>query len=102
MNALEINQTVGVECALKVCSIQCPKEGEKDHYLLWDVFLHNNAYLENCIDDSDCPLEKPICRNGKCEGMSYVISKLGRKIMFFCGMHFYILIKKLLLRMHQR
>ena len=71
MNALEINQTVGVECALKVCSIQCPKEGEKDHYLLQDVFLHNNAYLENCIDDGDCPLEKPICRNGKCEGMLY-------------------------------
>ena len=49
---------------------------ENDHYLLWDVFLHNNAYLENCIDDGDCPLEKPICRNGKCEGM--LLSKLGR------------------------
>ena len=70
MNALEINQTVGVECALKVCSIQCPKKGENDHFLLWDVFLHyNNACLENCIDDGDCPVEKPICRNGKCEGL---------------------------------
>ena len=76
MNALEINQTTEVECALKVCSIQCPKKGEKDPYLLWDVFLHNNAHLENCIDDGDCPLEKPICRNGKCEGM--LLSKLGR------------------------
>ena len=48
-------------------------KGKNDHYLLWDAFLHNNAYLENCIDDGDCPLEKPICRNGKCEGMLYNI-----------------------------
>ena len=49
MNALETNQTVEMDCVLKVCSVQCLKKGDKDHYLLWMSFHIQLASLEMAL-----------------------------------------------------
>ena len=69
MNALETNQTVEMDCVLKVCSVQCLKKGDKDHYYLWMSFHIQLASLEmalqffmNYTDASISKISEPILK----------------------------------------